>query len=56
MLWLNDSWAWDFWIIRDRDTYHAFSLPAAPALHDPDPGLSSGLDWARRVDRMPRQG
>lgn len=36
MLRLNDSWVWDFWVIRDQDTYHAFFLYASRALHDPD--------------------
>jgi beta-fructofuranosidase len=36
MLQLNDSWVWDFWIIRDQDTYHAFFLYASRALRDPE--------------------
>lgn len=52
MLRLTDFWVWDFWIIRDQDTQHAFFLSVSPALHNPDPAPSSGLDWARRVDRL----
>lgn len=33
---LPDSWVWDFWIVRDHDTYHAFFLYASRALHHPD--------------------
>lgn len=36
MLRLPDSWVWDFWIIRDQETYHAFFLYASRALHDPE--------------------
>ena len=36
MLRLNDSWVWDFWIIREQQTYHAFFLYASRALHDPE--------------------
>jgi beta-fructofuranosidase len=36
MLRLPDSWVWDFWIIRDQQTYHAFFLYASRALHDPE--------------------
>ena len=36
MLRLPDSWVWDFWIVRDRQTYHAFFLYASRALHDPE--------------------
>lgn len=36
MLRLPDSWVWDFWIVQDRGTYHAFFLYASRALHDPD--------------------
>jgi beta-fructofuranosidase len=36
MLRLPDSWVWDFWIIRDQQTYHAFFLYASRALRDPE--------------------
>lgn len=36
MLRLPDSWVWDFWIIRDQQTYHAFFLYASRALHNPE--------------------
>lgn len=36
MLRLPDSWVWDFWIIRDQGTYHAFFLYASRALRDPE--------------------
>ena len=36
MLRLPDSWVWDFWIVRDRQTYHAFFLYASRALQDPE--------------------
>lgn len=36
MLRLPDSWVWDFWIVRDDDTYHAFFLYASRALQHPD--------------------
>jgi len=33
---LAGSWIWDFWLAKDRDTYHLFFLHASRALHDPD--------------------
>src|SRR6478609_7431998 len=33
---LPDSWVWDFWIVKDRSTYHLFFLYASRALHDPE--------------------
>lgn len=36
MLRLPDSWVWDFWIVEDQGTYHAFFLYASRALHHPD--------------------
>jgi len=33
---LPDSWVWDFWIVKDRATFHAFFLYASRALHDPE--------------------
>lgn len=36
MLRLPDSWVWDFWIVKDRGTYHAFFLYASRALQQPD--------------------
>ena len=36
MLRLPDSWVWDFWIVKDRGTFHAFFLYASRALHDPE--------------------
>jgi beta-fructofuranosidase len=38
MLRLTDSWVWDFWIIREQETYHIFFLYASRALHDPETG------------------
>ena len=33
---LADRWLWDFWIVRDRSTYHLFFLQAPRALGDPE--------------------
>jgi beta-fructofuranosidase len=33
---LPDKWVWDFWLVRDGTTYHAFYLQAPRALGDPE--------------------
>ncbi|MCC8180905.1 MAG: family 43 glycosylhydrolase [Planctomycetes bacterium] len=32
---LPDKWTWDFWLARDRDTWHLFMLQADKAVGDP---------------------
>ncbi len=36
MLALEDKWAWDFWLVRDNETWHLFFLQAPKAIGDPD--------------------
>lgn len=36
MLALDDKWLWDFWLYRDKDTWHIYYLQADKSLGDPD--------------------
>lgn len=36
MLWLEDRWIWDFWLVEDGATHHLFFLHAPRALADPE--------------------
>lgn len=51
MLRLPDSWLWDFWLVKDGQTYHLFFLYASRALHDPDRRhLRAGVGHAISTD------
>lgn len=36
MMILDDHWTWDFWTVKEGDTYHLFFLKAPKSLGDPD--------------------
>ncbi len=64
MLRLPDSWLWDFWIVKDEQTYHLFFLYASRALHVPERRhLRAGIghavsadltNWERAADAVVR--